>query len=141
MHMTGIKTLDHAPVVAAEWLNDLRKTAGLDTNSKSYMLFRTTLHALRDWLTIDEAAQLAAQLPILVRGIYYEGWNPSATPAHPRSKEDFLQRVNAAFSREPLPDVEGAVSAVFRLLKKHISGGEIDDVVQAMPKQIRQLWS
>ncbi len=140
MHMTGIKTLDHAPVVAAEWLNDLRNTANIETSSEAYMLFRTTLHALRDWLPVDEAAQLAAQLPILIRGIYYEGWNPSATPVHPRSKEDFVGRVNAVFSQKPLPDAEDAVSAVFGLLKKHVSAGEIDDVIQAMPKQIRHLW-
>ncbi len=140
MHVTGIKTLDHAPDDVNEWLKTLRERADLAHNQKAYRLLRTTLHAVRDWLTVDEAAQLAAQLPILMRGIYYEGWNPSSTPVHPRSKDVFLDRVNAAFAQDPLPDVEGAVTAVFGLLKEHVSAGEMDDVVNSMPKQIRQLW-
>ncbi|MEX3007222.1 DUF2267 domain-containing protein [Hoeflea sp. TYP-13] len=140
MNITGIKTLDHAPNVVQEWLNVLRDTADLPESQQAYMLLRATLHAVRDWLSVDEAAQLSAQLPILIRGIYFEGWNPSSTPVHPRNKEAFLQRVNAGFTKDPLPDDEGAVTAVFALLKDHVSPGEIDDVVQAMPKDIRRLW-
>ncbi|MCP4315592.1 MAG: DUF2267 domain-containing protein [Hyphomicrobiales bacterium] len=140
MNATGIKTLDHAPSVVQAWLNELRGAAGLPDKQQAYMLLRATLHAVRDWLSVDEAAQLAAQLPILVRGIYYESWNPSSTPVHPRGKGAFLQRVNAGFTKKPLPDVEGSVSAVFALLKAHVSPGEIDDVVRAMPKDIRRLW-
>lgn len=140
MQSTGIKTLDHSPNVAGQWLNELRKMADLANNRQAYRLMRATLHVLRDWLTVDEAAQLAAQLPILIRGVYYEGWNPSSTPVHPRGKEVFVGRIESEISPERLPNVEAAVSAVFGLLKEHISGGEIDDVFQAMPKQIRHLW-
>jgi uncharacterized protein (DUF2267 family) len=58
-------------------------------------VLRTYLHALRDRLTVDEAAELAAQLPELIRGIYYEGWDPSKTPVRYEDLADFLDRVSA----------------------------------------------
>lgn len=35
---------------------------------------------LRDRLTVEASAPFAAQLPDLIRGIFYAGWNPSAVP-------------------------------------------------------------
>jgi uncharacterized protein (DUF2267 family) len=57
------------------------------------------LHALRDRLTVNEAAQFGAQLPMLVRGIYYEGWDPTRLPVK-MNREEFLQRVPAGVPYE-----------------------------------------
>lgn len=139
MAVTGIPTLDHAPQVVAEWLNALCED--LDwARPRAYLLLHETLHAVRDFLTVDEAADLGAQLPVLLRGIYYEGWDPSKTPAKPRGKGDLLRRIEARFDKEPLQDPERAVSAVFDLLRRHVSGGEFDQVRNAMRKPIRELW-
>lgn len=140
MGVTGLTAIDHSPQVVAEWLNGLCDRLDWTDNRRAYLLLRTTLHALRDWLTVDEASDLAAQLPLLIRGIYYEGWNSSSTPAHPRSKDDFVARVTSAFAQEPLDDPELAISAVFGLLEKNVSGGEIDQVRKAMRSQLRDLW-
>ena len=141
MKTTGISSLDHAPQVAAEWLNELNEALGWADKSRSYLLLRETLHAVRDFLTPDEAVDLAAQLPLLIRGIYYDGWKPSRTPKHPRSKQDFLDQVSTAFSAEPLEDPEAAVSAVFALLRRKASPGELDQVAHAMRKSLRDLWT
>ena len=140
MKTTGITTLDHAPQVAAEWLNERAESLSCADKSRSYLLLRETLHAVRDFLGPDEAADLAAQLPVLIRGIYYDGWKPSRTPQHPRGKQDFLAQVSAAFSAEPLDDPEAAVRAVFALLSNKVSPGEIDQVAHAMRKPLRDLW-
>lgn len=105
-----------------------------------YLLLRETLHAVRDFLTVDEAADLAAQLPLLVRGVLYDGWDPSRTPVRRRNKADFLARVEARFRKEPLEDPEGAIAAVFDLLRRHVSWGEFEEVKNAMRKPIRELW-
>ena len=60
------------------------------------------LHALRDWLPLNEGADLAAQLPGLLRGAYYEQWRPATTPVKKRSKADFIARVEEAFRTDPL---------------------------------------
>lgn len=140
MTTTGIRSLDHSVQTAAEWLNELSEKLGWADRKAAYLLMRTVLHAVRDWLNPDEAADLAAQLPILIRGIYYEGWNPSATPVHPRGKAEFLERVDKAFATDKLYNVEETVGAVFWLLGRHVSAGEIDQVRHALRKDIRDLW-
>lgn len=140
MSTTGISTLDHAPQVVAEWLNELCDDLEWEEKPRAYLLLRETLHALRDLLVVDEAADLAAQLPVLIRGIYFEGWDPSKTPVTMRSKADLFDRVSARFAKRPLEDPERAVAAVFDLLRRHISFGEFDQVRSAMRKPIRELW-
>lgn len=141
MKITGIATLDHAPQVVAEWINELSDDLEWPDKGRTYLLLRETLHAVRDFLTVDETADLSAQLPVLIRGIYFDGWVPSRTPAHPRAKKDFLARVSARFVDEPLDDEERAVAAVFDLLRRHISEGEFDQVANSMRKSLRELWT
>jgi uncharacterized protein (DUF2267 family) len=83
---------------------------------------------------------LAAQLPVLIRGIYFEGWKPLDTPVWDRKKDDFIARVQHAFSDDLLNDPEAAVTAVFRLLDRHVSQGEIEEVRNSMKKPLRELW-
>ncbi|MDG4648445.1 DUF2267 domain-containing protein [Roseibacterium sp. SDUM158017] len=139
MATTGISAIDHAPQVFAEWLNELCADLGWE-KARAYLLLCETLHAVRDFLSVDEAADLSAQLPLLVRGVFFDGWDPSRTPARPRNKADFLARVEARFRKEPLEDPERAVSAVFDLLRRHVSWGEFEQVKNAMRKPIRELW-
>ncbi len=140
MPKTSVHTLDTAPQVVADWLSDLQDTLKLSDKARSYKIMRTVLHTLRDWITIDEAAQLSAQLPILVRGIFYDGWNPSTRVPRPHGKQAFLERVNASFTKEPLPDTEKAIAAVFALLAKHVSAGELGDIRGSMTKDLQVLW-
>ena len=140
MKPTGIPTLDHAPQVFAEWLNELREDLEWPDKARAYLLLHATLHTIRDFLSVDEAADLAAQLPVLVRGVYYDGWDPSKTPVEPRNKSDFLRRIESHFDKEPLEDPERAVAAVHDLLRRHVSMGEIDQVRSAMRKSIQELW-
>lgn len=140
MATTGISTLDHAPQVVAEWLNELCEDLEWREKSRAYLLLRETLHAVRDMLGVDEAADLSAQLPILIRGIYFDGWNPSGTPTPDRTKADLLKRITGRFQAQPLDDPERAVAAVFDLLRRHVSFGEFDQVRKSMRKSVRELW-
>ncbi len=140
MKVTGITSIDHSVQVTAEWLNEICDRLDWTDNKRAHLLLRTVLHGVRDWLSVDEAADLSAQLPVLIRGVYFEGWDPSSTPVHPRGKDEFLARVTSAFDKDPLDDAEEAVAAVFAILEKHVSKGEIDQVRKAMRKEIRELW-
>ena len=140
MKTTGITAIDHAPQVVAEWLNRLQDDLAWSDRGRAYLLLRETLHAIRDFLTVDEAADLSAQLPLLIRGIFFEGWSPAQTPARDRSVDDFLNRVTEAFSDDPLIEPDVAVAAVFSLLRRQISPGEYRQVSWAMRKPLRDLW-
>lgn len=140
MKTTGITTLDHAPQVVAEWLNLLQTDLGWPDRGRAYLLLRETLHAIRDFLTVDEAADLSAQLPLLIRGIFFDGWVPVKTPAKPRTVDDFLDRVVKPFSEDPLVEPDVAVAAVFSLLRRQISPGEFRQVAWALRKPLRDLW-
>jgi uncharacterized protein (DUF2267 family) len=98
------------------------------------------LHAVRDWLPVNEAVDFGAQLPELLRGAYYEGWRPAATPVKKRSLDDFTAAVTAHFKADPIPNPAQAVMEVCRLLNAKITPGEIEDVRHAMPEEIRNFW-
>ena len=101
---------------------------------------RGVLQALRDHLPVDQVAALAGQFPMLVRGFYYEGWHPHGKPDKDRRKEDFLYRVAAEFPDDPAVDPEKITRAVFQVISKHISDGEIDSIARCLPKELRELW-
>lgn len=118
------------------WLDEVAKQLGTDDHRLAYRVLRAYLHALRDRLTVDEAAQLAAQLPDLIRGVFYEGWNPSATPVRYRGFTDFLDRVAADAELAGETDASFAVSAAAEVLRRHVSAGEIEDIRAQLPEDL-----
>jgi uncharacterized protein (DUF2267 family) len=145
MPPNSVEALDTTIQTTNEWLRDIAIEIGDDNRRHAYLALRGALHAVRDFLPIDESAQFAAQLPMLVRGLYYEGWDPSRTPETVRTRERFLSRVDAALERamwnEEYPlDTEQAARGVLRVLSACISEGEIAQVRHLMPEQVRNLW-
>ena len=140
MSATGLESLDHTVQLTHIWINDLDERLGWNNKPRAYRLLKAVLHALRDWLQTSESADLAAQLPGLLRGAYYEQWRPSTTPVKKRSKADFIARVEESFKADPLAHPSQAVMAVFELLSEKITAGEIDDVRHALPEELRNLW-
>ncbi len=122
------------------WLKDLMEELDWEDEHKAYLALRAVLHALRDRLTVEEAAHLAAQLPMLVRGFYYEGWDPTGKPLKERHQEEFLGHIKGYFKYDERVVPEKVVRAVFKVLSKHISEGEIDDVKHTLPAELRALW-
>jgi len=136
---TSITGFTQSAQQAQQWVNELADYLNWDKR-RAYHLLRCVLHALRDWLPQKEMTDLAAQLPVLIRGIYFEGWKPLDTPVWDRKKDDFIARVQHAFSDDLLNDPEAAVTAVFRLLDRHVSHGEIEEVRNSLKKSLRELW-
>ena len=121
---TGLSAFDSTIQTTHIWLNELKNLLGCpDDPHRAYLALRAVLHALRDRLSVDEAASLAAQLPMLVRGFYYEGWHPHGKPARERKKEEFLAHVRADFRQDPDVDPESVARAVFQLLASHVTAG------------------
>jgi uncharacterized protein (DUF2267 family) len=122
------------------WLNDLMTELGWDDQHRAYRALRATLHALRDRLTVDEVAQLGAQFPMLIRGLYYEGWDPGPMPSRARHKAAFLAAIAAGLFPDVNVEAEQVARAVFLLLARRVSEGEITDVKLTLPADLRELW-
>lgn len=109
-----------------------------ERRNQSYAALRAVLHPLRDRLTVEEIAQLGAQLPILVRGIYYDGWDPTDVPVK-MDREEFLNRVREQFPYSVEGGTEPLVRTVLKALSLHISEGEWEDVKSSVPKDLAAL--
>ena len=140
MSMTGLDVFDRTIHKTNNWLNELMEALGWHDRHKAYLALRVTLHALRDRLTVEEVAQLGAQLPMLIRGFYYEGWDPTGKPLKERHKEEFLARIAEQFSGDDQADAEQVARAVFSVLSDRVTEGEIEDVKHVLPAELRVLW-
>lgn len=139
MSMTGLSTFDETLQLSNVWLNELMEQLDWDDKRRAYRALRAVLHALRDRLTAHEAVHLGAQLPMLIRGLYYENWHMRDSAPAERTKSAFLGHVNAEL-RDQTVDAEESAREVFGLLARKISSGEIEDVKRMLPPEIRALW-
>ncbi len=125
---------------ANDWLSEFMAEASLTTKKSGLLGLRAGLHALRDRLTVDELAQLAAQLPILLRGAYYEGWIPANNPVKFRRPEELYDRIRKELGPNSNIDPKRVVWALFRLLSHRVSRGEINDIMSALPNELACVW-
>lgn len=139
MSATNVEAFDKTLQTTNLWLNEIVEELGWDERRRAYTALRAVLHTLRDCLIVEEAADLGAQLPLLVRGAYYEGWVPAKTPQR-MSREEFLEAVTRHFTREPEIDVKRVVRVVLRTMARHMPGGELSDVKHMLPRPIQELW-
>lgn len=116
------------------WLNELAEELGTSDRHEAYQVLRAFLHALRDRLPVESAVNLGAQLPMLVRGFYYEGWDPAHKPEK-MHLEAFLAYVRREANWDP-DDVEAAVQAASRTLQHHVTEGELAKSIGILPNDI-----
>ena len=140
MSTTGLDVFDTTLKKTTIWLNSIMDQMGWDDRHHAYITLRGVLHALRDRLTPEEAADLGAQLPMLERGFYFDGWNPAHTPLKYKHKDEFLERVTREARFLAGEELEKAAGAVFKVLEDNISGGEIQQVKTQLPAEVRELW-
>jgi uncharacterized protein (DUF2267 family) len=132
-------TIAHAIQQTQEWLKQVRDYADLADEQHAYSVLRAVLHQLRDRLTLEEAFGLAAQLPLIIRGIYFEGYQPEKAPERIRSRQAFLDGV-ATKLRPHRIEPDAAVRAVFATLAHRCDSGEITDVIDQLPGELKSLW-
>lgn len=132
-------TFQDALTKSEAWLRELRKTLIVDNDRQAIGALRAGLHAIRDRLPAAEVVDLGAQLPMLIRGMYYEGWTLTNDPTETRTRDQMLARVRERI-RDPRLDPEDVLRAVIRLLAWHVSDGELDQIVNTLPGPIAALW-
>ena len=120
------------PELMTQWLTPLEEELGWADHRRAWHLLMTTLHSLRDLLPPDNAVNLGAELPFLMRIAYFQGWNPAQTPVRVRGKQEFVGRISAAFMDRPLDDPEEKVRTVLHLLRRQLPREEFEFLSDAM---------
>lgn len=138
--MTIPASISHTLQQTQEWLKEVEDNAALANEAEALSVLRAVMHQLRDRLSIEETAQFSAQLPMLVRGIFYEGWQPTRLPDKSvRTRQNFLDGVTMRLIPHCLPP-ELMVKTVFAILSHHIDPGEISDIIGQLPDRLKELW-
>ncbi len=134
---TKVTALDHAIDSAHTWINDVAREFDTEDREFAYRVLRAWLHTLRDRLTVEANAHFAAQLPDLIRGIFYQAWNPNAVP----DKYD-AEAYTARFSREAniaLDDVGKAAAATTAAVLHHLPVAQVAKALGQLPTDIRKI--
>lgn len=138
--MKNLGVFDKTQQKTAHWIEGVARYMGSTDMERSYHILRSVLHAVRDRLPPDEAVQLGAQMPMLVRGFYYEGWHPGNKPERYRHKQEFLEHIAHDVPGLDEAQRERAASAVFTVLNQELSGGEAKQARHCLPSELRDFW-
>lgn len=140
MSATGLDAFDKTLQVTNTWLKEIMEDHGPDRQVAWHVL-GAVLRALRDRIPLELAVHLGSQLPLLVRGIYYDQWHaPGRMDEKPRSLDEFLKPIGEQLTQTRPVDVRDATQAVFRLLSRHVNPGQIEKVRQSLPGEVQAIW-
>lgn len=141
MTAQGLEVIDHSVHLTHEWINELAGRLDWSSKRSALRLLRVTLHHIRDHMHVDELAQFSAQLPILIRGFFFEEWVPKTTPIKERHAADFVAYINGLMNECEEYRGREDIKCVFDLLNARISRGEMENVRSVMSEDIRSLWT
>jgi uncharacterized protein (DUF2267 family) len=139
MSQTSLDVFDKTIQTTNIWLNEISAVIGPDRHL-AWKVLSTVLHKLRDRLPVELSAHLGSQMPLLVRGAYYDQYKPAAQPGACRHEEEFTAEVAEWLSDARPVDPRLAIAAVLCLLDRHVDQGQVAKVKGALPKHLRQMW-
>ena len=140
MSSRGLEVIDSTVQKTYEWINELRDRLDWASDHDALRLLRVTLHQIRDRMHVNETAQLSAQLPLLVRGMFFEGWQPKKTPVKARHWAQFMAVVEEQVGEVLDYRGRGDVIAVFKVINARVTRGEVEDVRACLPAELRDFW-
>lgn len=138
--MMGIHVFDSSVGESNLWIKAVMEKLGVDDPHVAHTALKAVLHALRDRISPENAIHLGAQLPIVIRGLYFEGWRLTATQTKERHMEQFLDHIGKAIPRGTDLDSEEAGRAVCEAMCEKIDYGEIAKLIALFPLELRDIW-
>lgn len=125
----------HAVHTANKWLADVAAAFGTGDRRYAYRVLRAWLHTLRDRLTVESTAKFSSQLPELLRGMYYDGWEPHKVPIK-YGPDEYVRRF-AYEARVPIDEVRPAAATVAAAISAHLSPGQLEEALKQLPEVLR----
>lgn len=140
MSATGLPVFDTTLHETNRWLTLLLQKIGGEDKHRAYVVLRAALHTLRDRMDVNSVAHFSAQLPILVRGIFYEGWNPTRPLSKERHAAQFLDHFRSQLPSGMALNADHAVRAAFAVIWEMIDPREVEKIIKSLPEELRELW-
>ncbi|WEX74103.1 DUF2267 domain-containing protein [Sinorhizobium numidicum] len=139
MSTTGLDVFDRTLQTTNIWLDEIMAELGPDRQVAWHVL-GAVLRALRNRLPVSLSAHLGSQLPMLIRGVYYDQWQPEHQPNDARSLDQFLQEVGRGLENIRPVNSRDAAQVVFHVLSRHIDRGQLEKVRDSLTEDVRRLW-
>jgi uncharacterized protein (DUF2267 family) len=139
MATTGLEVFDKTLHTTNLWLDEINAEIGPDRHLAWHVL-GAVLRSIRDEMQVEQSAHFGAQLPLLIRGAYYDQYRPAAQPAAARSHDDFIARIQQDMDGSRPVNVQQAATAVMRTLNRHVTQGQVRKVRDSLPKGVRAMW-
>jgi len=137
MSLTSADAIERSVHKTNEWLQDIDSEPGIGDREAAWRILRTYLQLIREQLNLDEAAQLSAQLPLIIRGAFWEGFDPGDDSGKVRDRQAFLARFAERAQLDGAGHAERAAKVVTSVLRNHVSEGEVEDVLSQLPAEVR----
>ncbi len=138
----GVKLINRNIHTMYEWLYDISDFLKINDLDKCAAILQAVLHKLRDHIPLNNAVHLSEQLPIMIRGLFFEAWDPNKTPIKDRNREEFLLSVKEELGSSYTDlNAELMVIAVFNTLAKKTSPGTINKILAVAPKGIKSVFN
>lgn len=140
MSANGLAVFDKTLQTTNIWLDQIMERLGRD-RQVAWKVLSIVLHKLRDRVPVEAAAHLGAQLPMLVRGVYYDQYQPAQQPTKCRTSEEFIAEVAEWLTDTQPINAENAITAVFEVISRNIDAGQVEKIKGVLPEPIRQMWT
>ncbi|MDH6231859.1 uncharacterized protein (DUF2267 family) [Mesorhizobium soli] len=138
--MTGHPTFDHTVQEGNIWLKAAAEKLHLEDRRHAYSALRATLHALRDRLTPEMAVHFGAQLPMIIRGLYFEGWRMAEKPSPEHTVDEFCEHVARQLPPKFPREADIMVRGIFEVIFEQVDPGEVAKIIDQMPVPLKNLW-
>ncbi len=115
------------------------------SKEKAGRIIRAVFHALRNRISHEESFELIAQLPMALKGAYVDGWKFKKDFERIHHLADFLDEIRkedgelAGYDFGNNANAKHAIIAVFKALGSFVSEGEMEDIIIALPKELKVL--
>ena len=123
-----------------EWLKDIAVSLQLTETDKAYVALRAVLHALREFLHLDAALKFGDKLPVLFKGLYYEGWQPEQNVNTAPARKSFEEYVANLMGHSKEMDERRVIDAVFGVLSAKLNERDIEEIAFLLPGELAGLW-
>lgn len=129
------------------FLKDYAKEMNMPNDrDKAGRVLTAILHALRDIIPTEESLQFIAQLPMFLKAVYVNGWNIKKKKPKIKHMAEFLDLVRAYDWPAEVNDFEYSddlaeryVDVTFIYLRKYVSLGEMEDIRDGLPKDLKRM--